>query len=48
VKRLKSQINSDACPNAIVLLDNYAKHFPHYLENSINRLKPLYAAYLMP
>jgi hypothetical protein len=48
IKRLKSQINSDACPNAIVLLDNYAKHFPHYLANSINQLKPLYASYLTP
>ena len=47
VKRLKSQINSDACPNAIVLLDNYAKHFPLYLDKSIERLKPLYSAYLM-
>lgn len=47
VKRLKSQVNSDACPNAIVLLDNYAKHFPHYLDKSIERLKPLYSAFLM-
>ena len=48
VKRLKSQVSSDACPNAIVLLDNYAKHFPHYLDKSIERLKPLYSAFLMP
>ena len=46
-KRLKSQVSTDSCLNAIVLLDNYAKHFPHYLEKSIHRLKPLYVAYLM-
>jgi len=48
VKRLKSQVHSDACPNAIVLLDNYAKHFPLFIERSIEQLKPLYTAYLMP
>lgn len=48
VKRLKSQVHSDACPNAIVLLDNYAKHFPLYLDRSIERLKPLYASFLVP
>ncbi len=46
-KRLKSQVNTDSCLNAIILLDNYAKHFPRYLEKSIHRLKPLYIAYLM-
>ncbi len=48
VKRLRSQVSTDSCLNAIVLLDNYAKHFPYYLEKSIHRLKPLYAAYLVP
>ncbi len=46
-RRLKSQVSTDSCLNAIVLLDNYAKHFPYYLEKSIHRLKPLYVAYLM-
>ncbi|MEH6345821.1 MAG: hypothetical protein V7785_12090 [Bermanella sp.] len=47
VKRLKNQVATDSCLNAIVILDNYAKHFPKFLEQSIQNLKPLYATYLM-
>jgi hypothetical protein len=46
VKRLRNQVSSDSCLNAIVVLDNYAKHFPSFLEKSIHNLKPLYASYL--
>lgn len=47
IKRLKNQLESDTCLNAIVILDNYAKLFPHFLNKSIDQLKPLYAAYLL-
>ena len=46
VKRLRNQVSTDSCLNAIVVLDNYAKHFPNFLEKSIHNLKPLYASYL--
>lgn len=46
-KRLRSQLDQDACLNAIVLLDSYAKTLPHFLHQTINNLKPLYASYLL-
>ena len=46
VKRLRNQVDTDSCLNAIVLLDNYAKMYPHFLERSLQELKPLYQGYL--
>jgi len=46
VKRLKNQVDTDACLNAIVLLDNYAKMYPLFLEKSLSSLRPLYQSYL--
>lgn len=46
-KRLRSQLDQDACLNAIVLLDSYAKTLPNFISKTIHNLKPLYASYLM-
>jgi len=46
-KRLRSQLDQDACLNAIILLDTYAKSLPHFISKTINNLKPLYATYLL-
>ncbi len=46
-KRLRSQLDKDACLNAITLLDSYAKRLPHYIKHAIEELKPLYQSYLM-
>jgi len=46
-KRLRSQVDQDACLNAITLLDSYAKRLPHYIKHAVEELKPLYQSYLM-
>jgi hypothetical protein len=45
VKRLKNQVDTDSCLNAIILLDNYAKMYPLFLEKSLVSLRPLYESY---
>ncbi len=44
-RRLRNQVDEDACATAIVFLDNFAKTFPYFLKQSIHHLKPLYASY---
>jgi len=46
-KRLRSQLDQDACLNAIILLDTYAKSLPSFISKTIHNLKPLYATYLL-
>lgn len=46
-KRLRSQLEQDACLNAIVLLDSCAKSIPLFISKTIHNLKPLYADYLV-
>lgn len=45
-KRLRNQVDKDSCLNAIVLLDNYAKMYPMFLEKSLSNLRNLYQGYL--